>query len=149
MGELSFSYGDRTKLRLGPARKKRPQFSQRFTERRKTTSPHQSSKQQTGAASVCGLIELWARPDMPNALPITVMCRVFFLSSSGRSSGCQCHSDLRPVFLASQNARRGEQNAYLPDLAGVAELADALDSKSSGRKAVWVRAPPPADRPFS
>jgi hypothetical protein len=26
----------------------------------------------------------------------------------------------------------------------VAELADALDSKSSGRKAVWVRAPPPA-----
>jgi hypothetical protein len=29
--------------------------------------------------------------------------------------------------------------------AGVAELADALDSKSSGRKAVWVRAPPPAD----
>jgi hypothetical protein len=23
-------------------------------------------------------------------------------------------------------------------------LADALDSKSSGRKAVWVRAPPPA-----
>jgi hypothetical protein len=30
-------------------------------------------------------------------------------------------------------------------VAGVAELADALDSKSSGRKAVWVRAPPPAD----
>lgn len=29
--------------------------------------------------------------------------------------------------------------------AGVAELADALDSKSSGRKVVWVRAPPPAD----
>ena len=28
--------------------------------------------------------------------------------------------------------------------AGVAELADALDSKSSGRKAVWDRAPPPA-----
>src|SRR6476620_3253568 len=28
--------------------------------------------------------------------------------------------------------------------AGVAELADALDSKSSGRKVVWVRAPPPA-----
>src|SRR5262249_31433712 len=27
---------------------------------------------------------------------------------------------------------------------GVAELADALDSKSSGRKVVWVRAPPPA-----
>ena len=27
----------------------------------------------------------------------------------------------------------------------MAELADALDSKSSGRKAVWVRAPPPAD----
>src|SRR6267378_309738 len=28
--------------------------------------------------------------------------------------------------------------------AGVAELADALDSKSSDRKIVWVRAPPPA-----
>src|SRR5512132_4102758 len=32
---------------------------------------------------------------------------------------------------------------YEPD-AGVAELADALDSKSSDRKIVWVRAPPPA-----
>ena len=28
--------------------------------------------------------------------------------------------------------------------ARVAELADALDSKSSDRKIVWVRAPPPA-----
>ena len=28
--------------------------------------------------------------------------------------------------------------------AGVAELADAPDSKSGGRKAVWVRFPPPA-----
>ena len=27
--------------------------------------------------------------------------------------------------------------------AGVAELADALDSKSSVRKDVWVRVPPP------
>jgi RNA polymerase sigma factor (sigma-70 family) len=33
-----------------------------------------------------------------------------------------------------------------PSDAGVAELADALDSKSSDRKIVWVRAPPPADR---
>jgi hypothetical protein len=31
-------------------------------------------------------------------------------------------------------------------VAGVAELADALDSKSSDRKIVWVRAPPPALR---
>jgi hypothetical protein len=31
--------------------------------------------------------------------------------------------------------------------AGVAELADALDSKSSDRKIVWVRAPPPANSP--
>ena len=46
--------------------------------------------------------------------------------------------------LASQNARRHKQNAYVPELAGVAELADALDSKSSDRKIVWVRAPPPA-----
>jgi hypothetical protein len=34
------------------------------------------------------------------------------------------------VFLVSQNARRDKQNAYVPELAGVAELADALDSKS-------------------
>ena len=34
--------------------------------------------------------------------------------------------------------------AFQSEKAGVAELADALDSKSSGRKAVWVRAPPPA-----
>ena len=32
----------------------------------------------------------------------------------------------------------------LPTRAGVAELADALDSKSSDRKVVWVRFPPPA-----
>ena len=32
-------------------------------------------------------------------------------------------------------------------VAGVAELADALDSKSSDRKIVWVRAPPPARAP--
>src|SRR5450432_2807808 len=31
--------------------------------------------------------------------------------------------------------------------AGVAELADALDSKSSTRKGVWVRSPPPAPFP--
>jgi hypothetical protein len=31
--------------------------------------------------------------------------------------------------------------------AGVAELADALDSKSSTRKSVWVRTPPPALSP--
>src|ERR1043166_4267046 len=44
----------------------------------------------------------------------------------------------------SQNARRGDQNTYVLELAGVAELADALDSKSSDRKIVWVRTPPPA-----
>jgi hypothetical protein len=31
-------------------------------------------------------------------------------------------------------------------LADVAELADALDSKSSDRKVVWVRSPPSAQR---
>jgi hypothetical protein len=39
-----------------------------------------------------------------------------------------------------------ESRIVLPPNAGVAELADALDSKSSDRKVVWVRAPPPADR---
>src|SRR6266481_5228294 len=37
-----------------------------------------------------------------------------------------------------------ESRMLLTPNAGVAELADALDSKSSGRKVVWVRAPPPA-----
>ena len=37
-----------------------------------------------------------------------------------------------------------ESRIVLPPNAGVAELADALDSKSSDRKVVWVRAPPPA-----
>jgi hypothetical protein len=37
--------------------------------------------------------------------------------------------------------------AWFP-LAGVAELADALDSKSSDRKIVWVRSPPPAGSPL-
>ncbi len=41
------------------------------------------------------------------------------------------HSGFQPPFLVSQNARRDEQNAYVPELAGVAELADALDSKST------------------
>ncbi len=34
----------------------------------------------------------------------------------------------------------------IPSCAGVAELADALDSKSGTRKSVWVRAPPPVRR---
>ena len=37
-----------------------------------------------------------------------------------------------------------EEQPILPSIAGVAELADALDSKSSDRKIVWVRTPPPA-----
>jgi hypothetical protein len=44
----------------------------------------------------------------------------------------------------AQTIRRRQQSKYVPELAGVAELADALDSKSSDRKIVWVRAPPPA-----
>ena len=39
--------------------------------------------------------------------------------------------------------RSGLRSFRIPH-AGVAELADALDSKSSDRKIVWVRAPPPA-----
>jgi hypothetical protein len=78
-------------------------------------------------------------PDIPKCLANHCDASRFF-----SLKGCQCNSGLQPVFWASQNVRRSEQNAYVPDLAGVAELADALDSKSSGRKAVWVRAPPPA-----
>ena len=39
---------------------------------------------------------------------------------------------------------RRENRSFTVRCAGVAELADALDSKSSDRKIVWVRAPPPA-----
>ena len=41
-----------------------------------------------------------------------------------------------------------ESRILLAPNAGVAELADALDSKSSDRKVVWVRAPPPAVKVF-
>ena len=33
-------------------------------------------------------------------------------------------------------------------VAGVVELADALDSKSSGSDTVWVQLPPPAPKPL-
>ena len=42
-----------------------------------------------------------------------------------------------------------ESRILLAPNAGVAELADALDSKSSDRKVVWVRAPPPANPCFT
>src|SRR5947209_1988618 len=52
---------------------------------------------------------------------------------------------------SAERLRSGKSShySYTPALhcytrAGVAELADALDSKSSSREAVWVRAPPPA-----
>ena len=47
----------------------------------------------------------------------------------------------RSSAFASATARQVEP---LQAQAGVAELADALDSKSSDRKIVWVRSPPPA-----
>jgi hypothetical protein len=69
--------------------------------------------------------------------------------------------ELPPLYLRAPNCRhvtasaRSARNrlsfsvifvaSNLP-AAGVAELADALDSKSSDRKIVWVRSPPPAVR---
>jgi hypothetical protein len=53
----------------------------------------------------------------------------------------------RAALASAQTCRKLARAAHKQDAcitAGVAELADALDSKSSGRKAVWVRAPPPA-----
>ena len=37
----------------------------------------------------------------------------------------------------------------MPPYAGVVELADARDSKSRVRKAVWVRVPPPAPNQYN
>jgi hypothetical protein len=37
----------------------------------------------------------------------------------------------------------GRRHVIFESCPGVAELADAPDSKSGGRKAVWVRPPPP------
>ena len=48
-----------------------------------------------------------------------------------------------PISLEALELRRWRRS-FTIRLAGVAELADALDSKSSDRKIVWVRAPPPA-----
>src|SRR5438876_3799809 len=51
----------------------------------------------------------------------------------------------QPIDLARRLARFARTRIFpLHFPAGVAELADALDSKSSDRKIVWVRAPPPA-----
>src|SRR5438034_6137890 len=52
----------------------------------------------------------------------------------------------QPVDLARTVARSARIRIFPLHFlaAGVAELADALDSKSSDRKIVWVRAPPPA-----
>ncbi len=51
---------------------------------------------------------------------------------------------LRPRRVClSKHSSRGMVVRFGSTRAGVAELADALDSKSSVRKDVWVRVPPP------
>src|SRR2546423_4989027 len=56
---------------------------------------------------------------------------------SGRRVACK-HS----IFCQLRDLRPSPLNDETD--AGVAELADALDSKSSDRKIAWVQAPPPA-----
>src|SRR4029077_15532884 len=58
---------------------------------------------------------------------------------SGRRAVCN-----RSIWSEAFELLCGPRILSLPFNAGVAELADALDSKSSDRKIVWVRAPPPA-----
>src|SRR5438270_12211352 len=61
------------------------------------------------------------------------------LSCCGKFSGRR----VRCTTLAALEV--GQQPcSFTSAAAGVAELADALDSKSSDRKIVWVRSPPPA-----
>jgi hypothetical protein len=55
----------------------------------------------------------------------------------------KCAEESAPYECGNVELTRESRIVLTPN-AGVAELADALDSKSSGRKVVWVRAPPPA-----
>ena len=66
------------------------------------------------------------------------MCPLIPVNGPGRREVCNLSISSEALEL------RGEPCSFTSSNAGVAELADALDSKSSGRKAVWVRAPPPA-----
>lgn len=61
-----------------------------------------------------------------------------------QSQDMQWHC-FEPLAGATLEVARLLRNFAL-SFAGVAELADALDSKSSDRKIVWVRSPPPAAR---
>src|SRR4029077_12413852 len=78
--------------------------------------------------------------------PLTLSLRDFFKSSLGflqfefadREKVCSLSISLEALEL------RRWRGSFTIHFAGVAELADALDSKSSDRKIVWVRAPPPA-----
>ena len=48
------------------------------------------------------------------------------------------------VYMEILGKPKSEREEEVNGLAGVAELVDALDSKSCIRKGVWVRVPPPA-----
>ena len=61
---------------------------------------------------------------------------------SHSQSLCASHSEAATV--CREVELRVRACRFRIPIAGVAELADALDSKSSDRKIVWVRAPPPA-----
>src|SRR5438034_1218585 len=54
------------------------------------------------------------------------------LSRAGRAKKPWAISEhsLQPMCPANRDARCSEQNAYVPERAGMAELADALDSKA-------------------
>ncbi len=56
---------------------------------------------------------------------------------------CAFATPTESLYSEALELRSGRRSFRIP-CAGVAELADALDSKSSDRKIVWVRAPPPA-----
>src|ERR1022692_2857564 len=71
-------------------------------------------------------------------LPLVCATRSFSAKYSDRREACSRSSLLEALELPPALA------TFTIPAAGVAELADALDSKSSDRKIVWVRAPPPA-----
>ena len=105
----------RSRERLSVSKRRHCQSRRRLDQQRQTSKSAPFSAQQQDCAT-----------------------RSFFAKFLDRREVCSLLISLEALEL------RRRRRSFTIRLAGVAELADALDSKSSDRKIVWVRAPPPA-----